>query len=357
MTSINPIGILAITVLLSLGFIGWGKFVLLALDIKPKFGHETPVGIQLIIGYCFFSSAGGYFCSLNIANSQVLSLFAVIGVLILFFCLLKEHRLCNVKNFFFNLKNKILIIVVTTISVILSMGDIALQRMNVTDDFPSYLYLAHRLNVTGGLIDSFNARRILSENSFILIQSIYLKFTGFYGIFAAEWCFALGVLALLLFEFRKRMNRSVFVSCLAAISIFVGSGIGGESNLSPQFIVVLLLVSLYLLFGQQFELNHGEVQRASYVLIGLVFSTIFSLRPQYLIGVALLLLLPLGRTLNVRIFLKNMFIVFLTFILSNLGWMLSLYRSNKTFFFQLFGTGGNLGYLKSGITSSFGDFF
>ena len=57
---------------------------------------------------------------------------------------------------------------------------------NNYDDWPSYMYFARKIIVTGGMLDPFNNRRVTSYGGGSVYQAIYVKLFGNQGIFAFD---------------------------------------------------------------------------------------------------------------------------------------------------------------------------
>ena len=198
----NGPAVLALTLLLVLGSLGWGQLALSRLLRREEVRSYLflPVGMSLTL------FLGGLLTALNSCSMWLLLLWHVAGLLLL---ILRGIRQSLFSRAFLNIKSWLFPTIIGVTTTLCALGITASRTLQRMDDFPAYLYLAQKLVVTGGLIDPFNNRRILSYGGATLYQALYLKFTGTQGVFAFDNVLAplAVVITIYLFSRRFKINR------------------------------------------------------------------------------------------------------------------------------------------------------
>ena len=267
----NGSAVLVLTILLILGSMGWGEYTLRVLLRNKKTGSYLylPVGISVTL------ILGGILTALNSCSMWLLLMWHVAGLLLLIGRSIKQsifsRALLNIKSWLFPLAFGI-------IAAVCSLGTSASRSFQRMDDYPAYLYLAKKLVVTGGLIDPFNNRRILSYGGATLYQAIYLKFTGTQSVFAFDNVFAPLAVIITIYLFTRRFTINKFLVGFLCLVTIVGSGAGLAFNLSPRYSVTLLTLVLFMHLYDVRSMKSEETSAVPWIIIGLLLSALVTLR-------------------------------------------------------------------------------
>ena len=343
----NGPAVLALTLLLVLGSLGWGQLAISRLLRREEVRSYLflPVGMSLTL------FLGGLLTALNSCSMWLLLIWHVAGLLLL---ILRGIRQSLFSQAFLNIKSWLLPAIIGATTTLCTLGISASRTLQRMDDFPAYLYLAQKLVVTGGLIDPFNNRRILSYGGATLYQALYLKFTGTQGVFAFDNVLAplAVVVTIYLFSRRLKINR-LLVGLLCLVTV-VGTGAGLEFNLSPRYSVTLLaLVTIMYLYDVR-STRHGEDSRRPWVVIGLLLSALVTLRldnavAPILATVIVIFLMKVDR-------LKSLIVVAGTSMLALSGWAIALYRSSGSLLYPLMNGTANKAYATDPLHWSIGKY-
>src|ERR1700681_3256433 len=188
----------ALIALLVLGSWGWGRA---ATTVLRRAGWEevvevVPPPLQILLGVSLFLSVGGFQVAAGVARIGVLVAWHLIGVLFIAATLLAALR--GIKKI--SLRSIVLGATATAVGVVLFLIGVANAvrplQYNSNDDDGAYIYLAKRLLNTGGLIDSFNQRRLTSYGGGTLYHAMFLRITGNSALRGFEFAFAALILVL-----------------------------------------------------------------------------------------------------------------------------------------------------------------
>jgi len=343
----NGIAVLSMTLLLIVGSVGWGELALRFI-LKEKEGGAylyLPVGISVTL------ILGGILTALDSCSMLLLLIWHFVGLLLLLGQIVQrstfKQALFNVKSWLF----PTIIGVTTTLCALGTSASRSLQRM---DDYPAYLYLAQKLVVTGGLIDPFNNRRILSYGGATLYQALYLKFTGTQGVFAFDNVLAplAVVVTIYLFSRRFKINR-LLVGLLCLVTV-VGTGAGLAFNLSPRYSVTLLTLVIFMDLYDVRSTRSGEGSRRPWVVIGLLLSALVTLRLDNAVAPILATVIVIFLMKADR--LKSLIVVAGASIISLSGWAIALYRSSGSLLYPFMNGTANKAYATDPLHWSIGKY-
>ena len=343
----NGSAVLALTFLLILGSMGWGEYTLRCLLRNKKIGSYLylPVGIALTL------ILGGILTALNNCSMWLMLIWHVAGLLVLFGRSISQsffrQALLNVKSYLYPL-------IIGTTSTLCALGISAIRSFQRMDDYPAYLYLAKKLVVTGGLIDPFNNRRILSYGGATLYQAIYLKFTGTQGVFAFDNVFAPLALVITIYLFTRRFTINKLLVGLLCLVTIVGSGAGLAFNLSPRYSVTLLTLVIFMNLYDVRSTKSEVTSLVPWVIIGLLLSALVTLRLDNVVApiVAIFMVCVLMK----RDRAKSLIVVLGTSVVALSGWAVALYRSSGSLLYPLMNGTANTAYSKDPLHWSIGKY-
>ena len=267
----NAIAVLVLTLMLILGSVGWGEITLRSLLRNKRIGSYLflPVGMSLTL------FLGGILTALNSCSMWLLLIWHVVGLLLV---ILRGLRHSLFSKALLNIKSWLFPTVIGATTTLCTLGITASRTLQRMDDYPAYLYLAQKLVVTGGLIDPFNNRRILSYGGATLYEALYLKFTGTQGVFAFDNVFAPLAVVVTIYLFSRRFNiNRLLVGLLCPVAV-VGTGAGLAFNLSPRYSVTLLTLLIFMYLYDVRSTRAGEVSRSPWIVVGLLLSALVTLR-------------------------------------------------------------------------------
>ena len=327
----NAMTILLLTALLLLGSFGWGS-VFRILLCRSSGSKQIIIGnYQIIpIGFSLLTIFGGFLVALNWAFPFVLFVVLIIGTFIAVFL----YRKSIISVLFWKDASSHLFLVATILlSSILALGIVIGRSFQRLDDFPAYVYLAKKIVLTGGLIDPFNNRRVLSSGASTLYQSLFLRYTGTQSIFAFDNLFALLAIALLLFQFARHSGVSKLFTAFLCVALVAGTGTHIEFNLSPRFAITYLTIAVFMFMYDNRKISPATWSMTYPAVLAVISAAIFSLRPMNallpLSVCALVLVVVKGQRV------KSLLAYAVVFIISIAGWALALLQSSGTFFYPL----------------------
>ena len=343
----NGIAVLALTLLLLLGSMGWGEITLRSLLRNKTIGSYLflPAGMSLTL------FLGGILTALNSCSMWLLLIWHVAGLLSLLGRSIQKSIFTRTH---FNLKSWLFALITGIIATFCSLGISSSRIFQRMDDYPAYLYLAKKLVVTGGLIDPFNNRRILSYGGATLYQAIYVKFTGTQSVFAFDNVFAPLALVLIIILFTRRFNMNKLLVSLLCIVTIVGSGAGLAFNLSPRYSVTLLTLAIFMYLYDVRSAKSEETSLVPWKIIGLLLSALITLRTDNVVA-------PIIATIMVIFMVKvnrakSLIIILGTSVVALSGWALALYRSSGSLLYPLMNGTANKAYSTDPLHWSIGKY-
>ena len=343
----NGSAVLVLTILLILGSMGWGEYTLRVLLRNKKTGSYLylPVGISVTL------ILGGILTALNSCSMWLLLMWHVAGLLLLIGRSIKQsifsRALLNIKSWLFPLAFGI-------IAAVCSLGTSASRSFQRMDDYPAYLYLAKKLVVTGGLIDPFNNRRILSYGGATLYQAIYLKFTGTQSVFAFDNVFAPLAVIITIYLFTRRFTINKFLVGFLCLVTIVGSGAGLAFNLSPRYSVTLLTLVLFMHLYDVRSMKSEETSAVPWIIIGLLLSALVTLRLDNTVAPVIATIMVIFMMKRNRV--KSLIVVLVTSAIALSGWAVALYRSSGSLLYPLMNGTANKAYSNDPLHWSIGKY-
>ena len=343
----NALAVLLLTLLLIIGSMGWGQKVVHSL-LRNEFARSytfIPIGIALTLVF------GGVLTALNSCSMLLMLTWHVVGAA---FLVTRRLRQVDFSQHIQNLKFSVLLLLVGITTTLCALGLTATRTLQRMDDYPAYLYLAKRLVVTGGLIDPFNNRRILSYGGSTLYQAMYLKFTGTQGIFAFDNLFAPLVIFITIFFFTRRFNINKLLVGLLCVVTIVGTGAGLEFNLSPRYSVTLFTLVIFMYLYDVHSSRDEASSAAPWVILGLLISALVTLRLDNAVA-------PIVATFLVCVLMKgnrvkSIIVILGTSVVALSGWAIALYRSSSSLLYPLMGGTANKAYSTDPVHWSLGKY-
>ena len=343
----NGPAVLAFTLLQVLGSMGWGQLALSALlrreDVRSYL--FLPVGMSLTL------FLGGLLTALNSCSMWLLLIWHVAGLLLL---ILRGIRQSLFSKAFSNIKSLLIPTIIGVTTTLCALGIAASRTLQRMDDYPAYLYLAQKLAVTGGLIDPFNNRRILSYGGSTLYQAMYLKFTGAQGIFAFDNLFAPLAIVITIYLFTRRFNINKLLLGLLCVVTIVGTGAGLQFNLSPRYVVTLFTLVLFMYLYDLHSSEGEEAPVALWVIVGLLISALVTLRLDNAVApiVATLMVVFISKRNRV----KPLIVILGTSVVAVCGWAIALRRSSGSLLYPLMSGTANKAYSTDPLHWSLGKY-
>ena len=329
----NGILVIGLTVLLLFGSVGWGTLITSYLlpSTSKKISHRELFVVNCSVGIGIFTVFGGILVAFNIAYVPLLLSWHVIGTLVLSIILVRTVSIAPI-HIFTRIKNNVALLVTAVCSSVLCTGYVSTRRFLSYDDYPAYLYLANKLSVTGGLIDPFNNRRVLTYGASTLYQSMYLSLTGTQSIFSFDNLFGCLILVVSMFLLLSYFNVNKLYSAVISFLIVVGSSSALQFNLSPRFFVSFLTLAL-LFMSYLYIRTELESERLRLVIfIALVLSALFATRAvNAILAMSFAVLVFLACKKRIR----SLFTLVVVFVASTLAWAIALFESSRTFLYPL----------------------
>ncbi len=322
-----------ITLILILGCLCWGRLSIQFLENVATSPYTIPRALELPVGFSLVTFCWGWLLAAHLAYAPILVLWLVLGISV---DCLKNRRAILLRQK--PVQSAVLLSLAAFVVVAISTGKIGLSVFNYIDDWPSYVYLAHRLNVTGTLIDPFNNRRLVSFGASTAFQSLYLKYSGTQSLWGFDYLFG-SIAMLLVLRGRLRLTTSalIFSAVLSVLSL-VGTAAGPETNLSPRLVIAVLTFSVFYLLQDSFT-TVTRLTPHTVVASSLMTSAIFALRPESALPCAIALLALILRT-HYSI-TREVLLAITVGIVGLSGWSMALYESSKTILFPIFQGTGN----------------
>jgi hypothetical protein len=331
----NQLGFVAILLLLAVSSYGWGHITLAALrrcfgtpidaDAHPV---RLPGPVTVALGFSVFIGIGGIAVAFGVGFDGVL--LGVLGVGAAGAAAVAGRRARTGATRWPRARTAGVGAAFTAVAFC-CYGASLTGPINPNDDDPGYVYLAARLLHTGGMIDPFNLRRIVSYGGGELVESLLLRFSSSGSVLGVEWCFAiLLITALVLGKTSRRYG--------AAIALLVGLGltlfhpVGAWANSAPTFSGVALSLALLQLLEMR-ALERGNT--ALVVAAGLIVGALYALRYQFaipMIGATVLV----GIVTRKRACWRPLGVFAGVVIASLVGWAVALQRSSDTLIFPIF---------------------
>ena len=328
--------------LLISGSHGWGQ--LFTSYVLPSTSNtDSQKGFFILncsVGIGMFTVLGGILVAFNIAYVPLLLSWHFIGALVQLIILVRTGSIAP-KQLLVKIRTNATLVVTSFCSAVLCIGYVSIRRFLSYDDYPAYLYLANKLSVTGGLIDPFNNRRVLSYGASTLYQSMYLSLTGTQSIFSFDNLFGCLLLAISMFLLLLYFNVNKFYSAVISILVVVGSGSALQFNLSPRFFISFLTLAL-LFMSYLYVKTESESEKFRLVIFSaIVLSALFATRSvNAILPMSAVVLVLLASKTRFRSLLR----LFAVFVASTLAWSIALYESSKTFLYPLMRGTASPGY-------------
>ena len=325
--------LITFTCFLLAGSWAWGS--LLQEVISRRFRMNRSAGlmpvVQIPLGIACFLFVSGWLVAFNLAWVWLLLLWHVLGILIRSKKFLRHLAAYKISKISTSKGNALFDSIAVVVLSIVGVGITATRMFNNYDDWPSYMYFARKLIVTGGMLDPFNNRRVTSYGGGSVYQAIYVKLFGNQGIFAFDNFFAAAALIILVTCILRKFNVHRLIVWLFALVTLVGTGAGFEFNLSPRYSLTLLTIAVLVIIWESLK---SEFTHDYAIYIGLLVAALFTLRFQNVV-------LPIVALLSSLLFptmrrFKTLVLLFVTMALSLIGWAVALQRSSKTLLYPLF---------------------
>ena len=336
----NGTAVLALTLLLVLGSMGWGLFFQMQLMRFHRITSSALASnyLQIPIGISLFLLVFGWLVALGICTMWSVLLWHFIGVAKLAAnYILSKGLKRRVLNWSASLINTIILLVCS----LTSLGVVASRTFQKMDDLPAYAYLAQKLVATGGLIDPFSSRRILSYGGATLYQAVFVKFTGLQSIFAFDNLFMPVVLVITLLLYGRSHKLSPWLLGLLSLCLVAGTSSLILFNLSPRFAITFFTLVVLL---ASFDLARSNSRVGSdYVLVmGLLIASLSTMRVENAVAPAIVVLLTI--VWDRRSAFRHALLLVGIGILSVSGWAFALYRSSGTFLFPIMRGTANMSF-------------
>jgi hypothetical protein len=205
---------------------------------------------------------------------------------------------------------------------------IATFYFNSNDDDPQYVYLAVRILRTGGLVDPFSERRLVSYNGTRLYDALFYQTSGNISLSGFELCFAL-LLTVFMVVGRKRRRWPLAGLVLLGLGVTLGHGITSVGNLEPVFSTAALSLGVFQLL---YIVKRGSEAKSHgvFALVGLLLGGLLAMRFTDVISVGAAVVLVYALVLRGWASVRALAITALTTALASIGWAVSSYSSSRT---------------------------
>jgi len=336
----NGIAVLLLTALLILGSAGWGLLFQVQLKKISKITSSAFAlnYLQIPIGISLFLLVFGWLVALGICSMWSVLLWHFLGVTMLAVnYILSKGWKRRPSNWSISLINTIILVVCS----LASLGVVASRTFQKMDDLPAYAYLAQKLVATGGLIDPFSSRRILSYGGATLYQAVFVKFTGLQSIFAFDNLFMPVVLVITVLLYGRSHKLSPWLLGLLSLCLVAGTSSLILFNLSPRFAITFFTLVVLL---ASFDLARSNSRVGSdYVLVmGLLIASLSTMRVENAVAPAIVVLLTI--VWDRRSAFRHALLLVGIGMLSVSGWAFALYRSSGTFLFPIMRGTANMSF-------------
>ncbi len=322
-----------VMVLLAFSAYGWGV-TLVHLSTRFRWLSDRPVrldpALNIALGVALFLAVGGLFVAVNLAYIGFLIGWQILGAVLCAASIFRRQLWTGWKTLLMPrlIPGWIAILIV----LYMSLGPALCGAWNANDDGGGYIYLGQRLLATGGLIDPFNTRRLNSYGGAELFQAIIGRTVGTAAGIGVEWfLFLLLTIALLVRSIRRRGAAIVLLTIGFGIALI--RPVGEWANVAPSFSgVALTLAAARLISEYRSERNSRWV----FLLAGLLFGALFSLRLEFTVAGGIMVFLSLfsPRLRGQRFSLFACTVIGSACALC--GWAVALERSSGTPLFPLF---------------------
>ena len=223
----------------------------------------------------------------------------------------------------------------TTVAGLFTLSHALGTSFNAFDD-EAYAYLAERLTRTGGLIDSFNQRRLVSYGGATLYHALILNAAGNSALYASELMFSSLMLAFLV---AARPNRrfALVGGALLVVGVLAGSGVGPIVNISPCYSAAALTLAAFRVLElvptrTESRLAQGGAAIVFGLLLGGVIALRFTFATPIVVAAILVLVLELRRG---RVAMTSALVAAASTTVAISGWAVALERSSGTPLFPL----------------------
>jgi len=320
---------------------------------NTKEARHAPVGLLAGWGMATFICLGGLFLWLHIAMRFTLVLLTVAGALMWIWELWRRRADIRNKWGTANLRWLIDLPFVILLLIIYAGG---MQRIQVSienDDLPAYLPFTHEILQTGGLVQPFSLRRIVSYSGHSLLQAQVLSGTSdaYHSFLEKGLCPILICLLMLFLISPSGIKGRVLAYTVITVLLLMGMPSTNSFCLATGVVMFLTLFAT-LEYGEKNYCDY-EVKNSGYwITLGLISSAAIALRVNFLPGIALTLLLyflvsVVGNRIGLQQLLKGGILLGGTALLTLVPWALAQWESSRTPLYPLI----NGNYRETGIFS------
>lgn len=210
---------------------------------------------------------------------------------------------------------------------LLGMGITNTRVFQSIDDYPTYLFFAKKIAVTGGLIEPFQGARLASYGASSLLQSLYLNFSGFQSVFAADALLGSLLIVILIIGISRYFGISRFWKWSMSVLVLVGTSSTYNFNMSPWFLVIYFSLAIFLTL-YILSLHNSKNTTPLLFILGLLMAALVDLRIDNALAPCIAVGIFLFSTYKKT--LKLYGVILATMVVSCSGWAIALYRSSKT---------------------------
>jgi len=321
-----PLRFLAVMALVVGASYGWGSTLLTLARRRTAAGSEEfGVAMRVALGLAAFLAVGGYAVAAGVGGLAFLLGWQIAG------CALLLWRLLRIHGPMYSPLATLGGVAAFGATAFCAFGVALSGPFNANDDGPAYLYLAQRLLSTGGLIDPFNTRRVNSYGGAELFQALVLRISGNSAGLGVEWfLFALLLVALVVEGVRRRwLALAVLV---VAAGIVLVRPVGIWVNVAPTFSGAALTLALMRMVRGA---RHGVGERWRFALAGLLLAALLSLRFEFLLAPALVVVVVPLAVVRGRAGRAALLAAAVASVAGIGGWAIALARSSGTALFPL----------------------
>jgi hypothetical protein len=349
----NGIAVLLLTALLILGSAGWG--LLFQVQLKKFYKDPSEVltanYLQIPIGISLFLLVFGWLVALDVCSMWGVLLWHFFGsAQLVVRCISSKSW----KNQQLTWPTSLINVIILAVCSVTSLGIVVSRTFQKMDDLPAYAYLAQKLVATGGLIDPFSSRRILSYGGATLYQAVFVKFTGLQSIFAFDNLFIPVVLVITLLLFGKSHKLNPWLLGLLSLCLVAGTSSLILFNLSPRFAATFF--TLIIIFSSYEFTRKNYASLAEYaILMGLFIAVIATMRIENCIAPAVVVSSVIFW--NRKSVLRHFALMGLVILTLLSGWAIALFRSSGTFLFPLMRGTSNMSFYFDSAHWGLGKYF
>ena len=329
----NIIEVLLVVIFLLLGSLGWGEllFNLFGSNNNTTSSDEN-FPLKLVIGMTIFVAYGGLLCAVKCCYFIPLFSWFIAGQVILLCCTLRSKT--HHKELKINQRN-----VSTTLALavsfpfFLSNAVFVFSSYNPNDDYPGYIYLTNRLLTSGGMIDSFNLRRMQSYGGNFVYQEVFLKLFGYGSQRIFELVFCSVILFLLVIYPLNKKYQIAGSAFIIFLLIFVQNA-GEVNNTSPSLSISVFVLSIFIVLEKLNQNNNSRLNLKYSTTLGLLIGALFVFRWFFIPAIALSILVYF-LLMNKKSLFKLTCIFAPISLITVSGWLIAAYESNNTIFYPI----------------------